>query len=58
MQIDISSYVFNNQSVLRMYAITQEGSSIMVHIHGFCSYFYVECPDKFIETTENMKYLL
>lgn len=58
MQIDISSYTFNGQSVLRMYCATSDGTSAMVHIHGFCSYFYVECPSNFEETTENITILM
>lgn len=58
MQIDISSYSFNNKSVLRMYAITEDGLSVMVHVHGFCSYFYVECPSNFTETRENFVMLM
>ncbi|CAK9041258.1 DNA polymerase delta catalytic subunit [Durusdinium trenchii] len=32
--------------VLRMYGVTEEGHSLMAHIHGFEPYFYVECPEE------------
>merc|ERR1740138_1246569 len=33
--------------VLRMYGVTQEGNSVLAHIHGFLPYFYVPCPEGF-----------
>lgn len=32
--------------VLRMYSVTEEGNSVLVHVHGFDPYFYVRCPAK------------
>jgi len=33
--------------VLRMYGVTEEGNSVLAHIHGFLPYFYVPCPEGF-----------
>lgn len=33
-------------AVLRMYSLTEQGNSILVHIHGFEPYFYVKCPQE------------
>lgn len=33
--------------IVRMYGITMEGNSIMVHIHGFAPYFFVPAQPGF-----------
>ena len=33
--------------VLRMYGITENGNSVMVHIHSFLPYLYVELSPSF-----------
>ena len=33
-----------SQPVIRMFGCTREGNSVTVHVHGFRSYFYVDCP--------------
>jgi DNA polymerase delta subunit 1 len=33
--------------VLRMYGVTEEGNSVLAHIHGFRPYFWVPCPEGF-----------
>lgn len=33
--------------VMRMYGVTQEGNSVMAHVHGFAPYFYIRAPDNF-----------
>lgn len=33
------------QSVIRLYGVTQAGNSICAHIYNFTPYFYVEKPD-------------
>jgi len=30
--------------IVRMYGVTQEGRSVLAHIHGFTPYFYVALP--------------
>ncbi|KAH9131844.1 hypothetical protein AeRB84_021559 [Aphanomyces euteiches] len=32
-------------SIVRLTGVTEEGHSIMAHIHGFVPYFYASCPD-------------
>ena len=29
---------------MRFLEVTEEGHSVLAHIHGFEPYFYVECP--------------
>jgi len=37
--------------VLRMYGVTEDGNSVLAHIHGFLPYFYVPCPEGFQDIT-------
>merc|ERR1719330_1157603 len=32
--------------VLRVFGVTEQGNSVLAHIHGFEPYFYVECPEE------------
>ena len=34
-------------AVVRMYGVTDDGHSVMAHVHGFCPYFYVRAPPGF-----------
>jgi len=34
-----------NQSVIRLYGVTEEGHSVCAHIYNFRPYFYVEKPE-------------
>jgi len=74
MQVDIDHYnespdprfvrvqpgVDTKVPVLRMFATTESGNSVLVHIHGFDPYFYVPCqteelaanPKKFLDSLE------
>eukprot|EP00929_Paragymnodinium_shiwhaense_P105428 TRINITY_DN7044_c0_g1_i1.p1 TRINITY_DN7044_c0_g1~~TRINITY_DN7044_c0_g1_i1.p1 ORF type:complete len:1040 (-),score=307.96 TRINITY_DN7044_c0_g1_i1:396-3515(-) len=36
--------------VVRMYGVTEEGNSVLAHIHGFLPYFYVPCPEGMEDT--------
>jgi len=57
MQVDIDYYTEapnmrfwkngaqNKVPVVRMYGVTEEGNSVMAHIHGFLPYFWVQCPE-------------
>lgn len=33
-------------AIFRMYGVTEEGNSVMMHVHGFLPYFYMTCPDQ------------
>ena len=33
--------------VIRMYGVTQEGNSVMCHVHGFASYLFTPAPQGF-----------
>ena len=37
--------------IVRIYGITEQGNSVMAHVHGFAPYFFVPAPPKF--TVEN-----
>jgi len=32
-------------SIIRLTGVTEDGHSVMAHIHGFVPYFYASCPD-------------
>ncbi|RHY53570.1 hypothetical protein DYB34_005776 [Aphanomyces astaci] len=34
-----------SSSIIRLTGVTEDGHSIMAHIHGFVPYFYASCPD-------------
>ncbi|KAF1328474.1 DNA polymerase delta catalytic subunit, partial [Globisporangium splendens] len=36
-----------NAAIIRLYGVTEEGNSVMMHVHGVLPYFYVVCPDTF-----------
>ncbi|KAI9347758.1 DNA polymerase family B-domain-containing protein [Obelidium mucronatum] len=56
-QIDVDEYdgptCFSNpenlkdMTLLRLYGITEEGHSVLAHVHGFLPYFYVPAPAGF-----------
>jgi len=70
MQVDIDYYTkapdsrFPNETnplnpdtsvaVLRMYGVTEQGHSVLAHIHGFEPYFFVECP-KELQSAEGVE---
>ena len=33
--------------VIRMYGVTQDGNSVMCHVHGFASYLFTPAPEGF-----------
>jgi hypothetical protein len=35
--------------VLRLYGVTEEGHSCLVHVHGYEPYFYVQAPEGMTE---------
>lgn len=39
-----------NAAVIRLYGVTAEGNSVLMHVHGVLPYFYVACPDSFDES--------
>lgn len=44
-------------SIIRIYGATQEGHSVLVHVHGFRSYFYVMKPKAFNATEKSIEQL-
>lgn len=56
-QVDIDHYIDKHRdgmpgaddlgAVMRIFGITQEGFSVMAHVHGFAPYFYIEAPAGF-----------
>ncbi|KIJ55415.1 hypothetical protein M422DRAFT_73327 [Sphaerobolus stellatus SS14] len=49
-QIDIEETQGENETSLRMFGVTKEGHSILVHVTNFLPYFYVPTPRGFLET--------
>jgi len=45
----------NKVPVVRMYAVTEGGNSVLAHIHGFEPYFYVQCPSPEMATEEGLR---
>lgn len=39
-----------NAAIIRLYGVTEEGNSVMMHVHGVLPYFYVACPENFDES--------
>ena len=35
--------------MLRLYGVTEEGHSCLVHVHGYEPYFYVQAPEGMTE---------
>ncbi len=35
--------------IVRMYGVTQQGVSVLAHVHGFAPYFFVPAPQGFRE---------
>lgn len=38
-----------SKSVIRMFGINSDGNSIVVHIRGFLSYFYMPFPEQLVD---------
>jgi DNA polymerase delta subunit 1 len=50
-QIEIEEAVESGLGpTLRLFGVTQEGNSVLAHIHGFRPYFYVAAPPGFMNT--------
>jgi DNA polymerase delta subunit 1 len=45
MQIDCDYYTFKengqDKPVIRMFGVTEQGNSVLAHVHNFTAYFYV-----------------
>ena len=39
------------EAVVRLFGVTQEGSTVACYVHGFFQYFYVKCPTYFDDNT-------
>ena len=50
-QIEVEDYLGNGphgeQSLIRMFGITEEGHSVLCHVHGGYPYLYVPAPSGF-----------
>ena len=33
--------------IMRIYGVTNEGNSVLCHVHGFVPYFFVQAPNQF-----------
>lgn len=58
MNTDVDYYIDRDhptgqeQGIIRLYGVTEEGHSVVAHVHSFESYFWAECPRTF-ETDEH-----
>eukprot|EP00741_Cyanophora_paradoxa_P009639 tig00001545_g9337.t1 len=43
-QTDADFYEEGAGPVIRLYGVTAEGNTVMVHVHGFQPYFYIQAP--------------
>lgn len=41
--------------VIRMFGVNENQNSVMVHVHDFVSYFWVECPPQLNPTQDNLE---
>jgi DNA polymerase delta subunit 1 len=59
MNTDVDYYIHQEQEqgIIRLYGVTEEGYSVVAHIHNFESYFWAECPRSF-ETEEHRSGIL
>ena len=57
MNTDVDYYIDRDQGIIRLYGVTEEGHSVVAHIHSFESYFWAECPRTF-ETDEHREGIL
>ncbi|KAJ3102438.1 DNA-directed DNA polymerase delta [Phlyctochytrium planicorne] len=58
-QLDIDDYIgdsrhvlennFTQSAILRLYGTTNDGVSVLCHVHGFTPYFYIPAPNGFNE---------
>jgi DNA polymerase delta subunit 1 len=66
MQIDIDHYTQSTLgssmrfggdglAVLRIFGITEEGNSVLAHVHNFKSYFWVQVPAGYPTTRGNVE---
>lgn len=60
MNTDVDYYIDRDpstgreQGIIRLYGVTEEGHSVVAHVHNFESYFWAECPRTF-ETEEHRR---
>jgi len=62
MQIDIDFYLGKKiggpteptAGIIRIFGVNRTNNSIMVHVHDFLPYFYVQCPKQFILNEKNI----
>ena len=59
MQIDCDYYIIKENTgqspVIRMFGVTENGHSVLVHVHQFEPYFYVQMPAGFARDQENLE---
>jgi len=63
MQTDVDYYFakpnndLSQTAIIRLFGVTDTQNSVMVHVHNFTSYFWVECPPELDPTPENLDQL-
>ncbi|CAH0475255.1 unnamed protein product [Peronospora belbahrii] len=45
--LNFSGDAGHNAAIIRLFGVTMEGHSVLMHVHGVLPYFYCICPDDF-----------
>eukprot|EP00923_Selenidium_pygospionis_P030946 GHVN01054996.1.p1 GENE.GHVN01054996.1~~GHVN01054996.1.p1 ORF type:complete len:1132 (+),score=180.09 GHVN01054996.1:185-3580(+) len=45
-----NKFINNEVPVLKLYGVTEEGHSVLCHVHGFFPYLYAQCPPQCEDT--------
>uniref|UniRef100_A0AAV1TDL5 DNA polymerase n=1 Tax=Peronospora matthiolae TaxID=2874970 RepID=A0AAV1TDL5_9STRA len=48
--VQFSGVARQSAAVIRLFGVTMEGNSVLMHVHGVLPYFYCFCPDNFDES--------
>lgn len=44
-------------ATIRLFGVTEGQNSVLVHVHDFISYFWIECPAEFNPSPDNLEQL-
>jgi len=63
MQTDVDYYTSKGASellqtaIVRLFGVTENQNSVLVHVHDFVSYFWIECPAELNPSPDNLEQL-
>ena len=55
--LSIANNDFTQSAIIRLFGVTENQNSVMVHVHNFTSYFWIECPPELDPTQDNLEQL-